>query len=245
MKASPFVPLPSKRIFEQVADQVRHLISSGVFRPGDKLPSERELAAQFNIGRSALREALRVLEHEGLIVIKQGSDGGSFIRRPHISDDTKTVIELFQIGELDLQRITEARLALELRVMDFVVQRITEEELALLEKIINDAEASLKRGDLPPVSAIIDFHVIITKASKNPALEMLVGSLINLVVNVLGKVPLKQDLLVQHLDQHKQILEGLRERNLEKTKKNLETHILTIGRNLENSMKNRRPALRK
>src|SRR4030042_3412470 len=76
----PFMPLKSKKIFEQISDQVRRLIFSGVLKPGDKLASEKELANQFQIGRSTVREALRTLEQAGLIYVKQGSDGGTFIK---------------------------------------------------------------------------------------------------------------------------------------------------------------------
>jgi GntR family transcriptional repressor for pyruvate dehydrogenase complex len=65
------------RIFEQVVEQICDLILTGVFSPGEKLPSEQELEQQLNVSRSSIREALRILEFEGLVEVRRGS--GSFI----------------------------------------------------------------------------------------------------------------------------------------------------------------------
>lgn len=72
-----FNKLAPIRIFEQVVDQIRSSIVSGVFRPGDKLPPEQELEKQLSVSRSSIREALRVLEYEGLVEVRRGS--GTYI----------------------------------------------------------------------------------------------------------------------------------------------------------------------
>ncbi len=64
---SLFVPFKTKRAFEEIADQIRELIYTGVFKPGHKLPPERELASQFNAGRMVVREALRTLEQADIV----------------------------------------------------------------------------------------------------------------------------------------------------------------------------------
>ena len=66
----PFKPRKNKRVFEDIASQIRGAIHSGFFKPGDKLPPERELSKQFNAGRMAVREALR-LEHGAEAVVEQ------------------------------------------------------------------------------------------------------------------------------------------------------------------------------
>ena len=74
-----FRPVKSRRLFEEVCEQVRNQIASGALKPGDKLPSERDLALQFDISRSAIREALRNLEFAGLVRLQKGVKGGSFV----------------------------------------------------------------------------------------------------------------------------------------------------------------------
>ncbi len=239
MKISPFKPLSSKRVFEQISDQIRELIYSGVFRPGEKLPSERELAIQFHVGRTALREALRVLENEELLYIKQGSSGGAFISKPKIHPATKSALDLFHLGELSLQNLTEARIPLEMAVLDFVADRITEEDFAHLDKMNVSSYEYLKRGNTP-VSDITNFHVYLAKATKNPVFEMLVGSIVNLVFKILGKIEDRKEqniTLDRHLYQHKQVLESLRAGDLKKAKMAMKNHILATHKNIENALK--------
>jgi DNA-binding FadR family transcriptional regulator len=239
METSLFKPLKSKRVFEQVSGQIRDLIYSGVFRPGEKLPSERELSIQFHVGRTALREALRVLENEGLIFIKQGSNGGSFISKPKIHKATKSAVDLFHLGDLSLQNITEARIPLELTVLEFAVDRITEEDLDHLDKMNISTDEYLKRGNTP-VSDITNFHVYLAKATKNPVFEMLVGSIVSLVFNILGKIENRDEqnaTLERHLFQHTQILEGLKTRDLKKAKEAMKEHILSTHKNIEKALK--------
>src|ERR1700757_1548793 len=78
---APFeiVGMKRRRLYEPVADQIRQAIFRGLIRPGHKLPSERELAEHFQTSRLALREALRALEKEGLVIIKRGAGGGAFV----------------------------------------------------------------------------------------------------------------------------------------------------------------------
>ena len=70
--------IAGKRTFKEIERQIREMIYWGALKPGDKLPSEKELASQFRAGRLSVREALRTLEQAGLIVVKQGSTGGSY-----------------------------------------------------------------------------------------------------------------------------------------------------------------------
>lgn len=238
METSPFKPLTSKRVFEQISDQIRDLIFSGVFRPGEKLPSERELSIQFHVGRTALREALRVLENEGLIFIKQGSNGGSFISEPKVHKATKSAVNLFHLGDLSLQNITEARIPLEMAVLEFAADRITKADLDHLEKINISTNEYLKRGNTP-VSGITNFHVYLAKATKNPVFEMLVGSIVNLVFKILGKIENREDqnaTLEKHLFQHQQVLEGLKTRDLKKAKEAMKKHILSTHKNIEKAL---------
>src|SRR4030043_1090812 len=102
-----FIPLESKRTFEEIADQIRELIYSGTLKPGDRLPSERELAAKFKTGRMVLREALRTLEQSGLIYIKHGSIGGAFIKEIDSSVIKGSISDMLRVGNITLQDLTE------------------------------------------------------------------------------------------------------------------------------------------
>ncbi|WP_426442565.1 FadR/GntR family transcriptional regulator [Bradyrhizobium genosp. P] len=84
------VDLPS-RAFDTICQKVRDLLADGSLKPGDKLPAERQLAEQFGVGRSALREALRTLEAAGILTLKKGAHGGAFIRQGDPSRVTQVI----------------------------------------------------------------------------------------------------------------------------------------------------------
>lgn len=75
-------PLRGERLFEQVANLLESEIGSGRLRPGQRLPAESELARQLDVGRSAVREALKTLELKGLLEVRRGNRGGTFVRHP-------------------------------------------------------------------------------------------------------------------------------------------------------------------
>ncbi len=72
-----FSPVQNKRVYQQVAEQVQEMILSGALRPGDRLPSERVMAAEFGVSRNSVREAVRAMEILGFVESRQG--GGNFI----------------------------------------------------------------------------------------------------------------------------------------------------------------------
>ena len=73
-----FSPIKNTKVYEQVIDQIKEMINEGTLKKGDKLPSERDLAQQLNVGRTSIREAIRALEVIGLIDCKQGE--GNYIK---------------------------------------------------------------------------------------------------------------------------------------------------------------------
>ena len=84
---SMFVPLSPKRNFEEVANQIKELILSGQLKPLERLPSERDMAEQFNASRNTVREAYRILEETGFIRMKTGNTGGAMVCTPRWQKD--------------------------------------------------------------------------------------------------------------------------------------------------------------
>jgi len=128
---SSFKPLKSKKIFEQISDQIRELIFSDTLKPGDKLPCEKELSNQFKTGRTAVRKALRTLEHAGLMYVKQGSDGGAFIKNIDPTVITRSFSDMIRLGTIPIQDLTEAKVGIEKMLLEFALKRVTKEDLDL------------------------------------------------------------------------------------------------------------------
>ena len=159
-------PLSTRRAFDEVSDQIRALIYSGALTPGDKLPSEHELASQFNAGRMVIREALRGLEEAGLIVIKQGRTGGAFVNTVNAEAITRSISDLVRLGDVSRKRLTEARRGIERVVLELALRYMTPAHLAQLEANVAEAEALILAGE-NPLDANAAFHVLLAKATDN------------------------------------------------------------------------------
>ena len=116
-------PLPAKRVFEEMADQIKGLIFSGKLIPGNRLPTERDLAVQFGTGRMAVREALRILEQSGLIQIKKGPGGGAFVRDVDPAMASQSVSDAIIRSNMSLQDLVAVRIVLEDLIAELAVEK--------------------------------------------------------------------------------------------------------------------------
>ena len=121
-----FSNISSKKVYEQVIEQIQESIFNGELKKGDKLPSERELSEQMRVSRTSIREALRVLETLGVVESKQGE--GNFV----CSNINKSLIEplslIFKLNNGTWMDVIELRQALELEAVRFASERITKKK---------------------------------------------------------------------------------------------------------------------
>jgi GntR family transcriptional repressor for pyruvate dehydrogenase complex len=228
-----FQPLPAKRTFVEIANQIRNSIYSRTLKPGDKLPSERELTAQFNVGRISVREALRMLEQAGLILIKQGSGGGAYIRAADTSAISESVYDLVSRSDISLKDLTEVRLAVEKQILQCAFEKITADDLETLEKSIEELEMVIKKKtqqDIPVYFELTNFHVIIARMTRNPVFEIIQIVLMNVTVKVLNLQLTDVERLKKHVSFHKAIYKAIKSRNLERAIEETEKHMLEVAR---------------
>ena len=109
-----------RRTFEVIVDLIKDRIFSGEYRPGDRLPAEREAAERLGVGRPAVREAYRALEMVGIVQIRKGKQGGAFIVERDRRTVTETLSDLIRLREVRISELTEARMVLETRVAEFL-----------------------------------------------------------------------------------------------------------------------------
>jgi GntR family transcriptional repressor for pyruvate dehydrogenase complex len=110
---TPFKPIKQIRVSEEVVVQLKGTIMLGHFKPGDRLPSERELAEQFQVSRVAVREALRALENSGFIITRQGATGGAFVTDLTYKHLSKAFLDLFLAEKLSIPEMNQIRLMVE------------------------------------------------------------------------------------------------------------------------------------
>lgn len=163
MTARSFRPARSTRISDDVVEQIRAAIFRGDLEPGDRLPSERELAVQFGVSRVAIRDALRVLEGGGLIRVKLGGAGGPFVAMPDVGSLTIAMGNHLKLIGAEFRELAEARLALETTATRLACERATPDDLESLRLAIG------AHAQGTAVSSI-DFHTALVTAAHNRAL---------------------------------------------------------------------------
>lgn len=164
-----FVALEPRRLYRQVAEQIRVLVETGELKPGSRLPPERELAERFCVSRPTVREALIVLEVEGHIQIRMGS-GVYVSNRPRPADSSSLPGDG---GEGPLE-ILQARCLIESAIAEEAARLVTPAGIARLDVIIERMENAL--DDAPvALSCDRDFHTAIADIIGNSALKHFTG----------------------------------------------------------------------
>jgi len=161
-----FTPIKSPRTFEEVSNQIKKLIFDGVFKPGDKLPSEIEIAQQFNVGRQSIREAMRILELSGFITIQKGGGGGAIIKDTISSTISELFLDAFQMEKITIEELTIARFEIEKIVLKYAIENADESDIESLQKNIRETREKIENNILA-VDENIRFHKLLAKASKN------------------------------------------------------------------------------
>lgn len=166
---SPVLPA-----YEQVANQLHELIIKGTLTVGERLPAEGEMATQFGVSRSTIREALRGLSSQRLVHTKRGVSGGTFVAEPsseHVHTYLETTIGLLSGADVvSVDEILEARELFEEPAARLAAGRRSEDDL-------NRLRATLGPGDgaVPPHGFVghREFHFAILKASGNQLLDVI------------------------------------------------------------------------
>jgi DNA-binding FadR family transcriptional regulator len=184
-----FARIEAKKKSAQVADQILKAIQRGAYRVGDRLPPERELAAQMGVSRTVVREALSALQLMGVIESKTGS--GSFIRRTHVGTDASPP----HAASLEQERedfhpahIWEARRILSGQVAELAAERLTVRALRKLKSILSRMCTLADREDYDDYAEACEaFHLAIAEATGNPVLVQAMSFLFDIAKREWGE----------------------------------------------------------
>lgn len=169
----------TSRAFEEVMAQLRRLTVSGQFRPGDRLPAERDLAVKLGVSRNTIREALRGLEMAGILELKKGAKGGAFFVEPTGTRVSSALQDMFQLGAVTPTQLTEARLHITASVVRLACERITEAQIQELEQSIVDAKKAGEDKNFVLRSRLnLQFHKILARSTGNPIFVSVMEGLI-------------------------------------------------------------------
>lgn len=223
-KAPYFEEIKTRRVFEEICEQIRDRLEQGILKPGDKLPAERDLAAEFKVGRPAVREALRTLEQAGVLEFQKGTKGGAFIRDGNPAMLTQSLHDLLLVGRVSVENLAEARSLICGVVVEVACRRGTDADFDEIEKNIQAIEAAddlYQRGEEG-----VRFFRLVAEATHNEVLVILTNALSDILRSLMDKngrtarpelVPLRRDLLNR-----------MRTRDVESTRKSLARYMTEL-----------------
>ncbi len=220
-----FHPVRVARASDEVVEQVRALIFDGRLAPGDPLPSERDLAGQFGLSRITVRDALRVLESQGLIEIKVGARGGAFVARPSTQPVSESLANMLRLRRATFQDLGEARVLVEPHVASLAALRATAEDVRAMEEAVAAARAARAAGDPYFIPTSVAFHIALAEGAKNQVLLSTVESFRTLFHEALAALLPADDMARRAIADHQQILEAVKARDAERARRLMHEHL--------------------
>ena len=233
-----FHPVPTQRASEAIYDQIKALIVSGELRPGDRLPSERSLMDTLQRSRPTIREALRMLEHAGLIKTVAGSNG-AVVCSPGTEEVEESLTLMLRASRVTVAELAEYRLANDTAVVRWAAERRTEADLASLGEILDAAEALLPAREYERfIRHDADFHESLARAGKNTVAALLSRILSSLTEPKVADRLIRQneaenaDMCRRILSMHREILSTVKDGNADAAERAMAHHIHVFGADL-------------
>jgi GntR family transcriptional regulator, transcriptional repressor for pyruvate dehydrogenase complex len=208
---------------EVIIHQLRHLISDGILTPGDQLPSERELAERFRVGRGYVREALRRLEFYG--ILKTYPNKGTIVANLGAKALDGLISNILALDRGDLQSLLETRALLEIHSVWLAGQRATDDEIAALGELHERFRLQVDTGRVG-LEEDIAFHFKIAECSRNSVLRSLLSLLSPEIIEVAQRYQTCRDGRANRtVEQHAAVLQHLRRRDPDQAASAMASHM--------------------
>lgn len=200
-----FQALSPHKLVDDVVHQLQHKISTGEIRPGDKLPTEPELMELMGVGRSTIREAVRVLVHAGLLEKKQGF--GTYLKAAPVIQEPLT----HRLHRAELMEVYEVRKMLELEISRLAALRRDEEDLRRMRELLDARAVALQQRDREGyIKSDIDFHMSVALASKNTVIIDLFRTFTSVLTDAMQKLNKEYSSHDPHTYYHEQLFEAIK-----------------------------------
>lgn len=196
-----FAPVNTENLSHLIAQRLTKAIEEEAIKPGEKLPSEKELMALFKVGRSSVREALHSLV--GLKLVEARAGKGYYVREPGTILHGKDLVQ-FVVSERDFLDIMEAREEIEPRIARMAAQRVLPEDLEKLEQAYSEIQQAVAQGEDRYTGKI---HLGIAHASHNSVFERIMEGLLPLFP---GRVRGRTIPVAEEVQMHRKLIDGLR-----------------------------------
>jgi GntR family transcriptional regulator, transcriptional repressor for pyruvate dehydrogenase complex len=225
------------RVSDQIKNALKQAILDGVYHPGDRLPTEIQLAEQFNTSKVSAREALREMETEKLIEKRRGMYGGSFVVEPDGRAMGQVMINFYKFGRMTLEELAEFRRLLEPALIELAVERRTEADLVAIRENLTALTHAIDQGQQDQARAL-EFHRLLSVACHNSLITAVMESLIKVFQEILSTVPMTLEDAQGDLAYSRELYKHLKNRDRVAARQTMEAHfdtLMTIIERIRNS----------
>jgi GntR family transcriptional repressor for pyruvate dehydrogenase complex len=233
----------TSRLYEQIVQQIEESILKGTLKPGNQLPAERELAQQFGVSRTAVREAVKALREKGLVEAYSGR--GTFV-----TDGTSQAIRqsldlMVKIGQPDgSTSLAELRAILEPEIAALAATRVEEQYLDTMREAVAVMDRSRQDPDAF-IEADLDFHLALAEAAANPLILSLIDSIVGLLREQRMRIFKVDGGPERGQFHHKRILQAIEQRDPEKARATMRAHLQQVCEDSRIYSTEEQPALSK
>jgi DNA-binding FadR family transcriptional regulator len=211
-----------RNLYEQIADSLEEMIFAGGI-DAMRLPTEFDLAEKYDVSRSVIREALKILNERGLVSMRAGD--GSYVNIPKSAAISRVLGRVMRFNRVPDDKITEVRMLLETKTAEDAARNATDEDIALLEELNRQME--LHHDDLEiRVNKDCEFHTAIARMSRNELLEFMVESIVDLLKGYIKqRIALNTGGSEGGIRYHKRIIKAIKSHDSKKAQQLMKGHI--------------------
>jgi len=230
-------PIKTKKIYEQIVDQIGILVADGQLKPGDRLPSERELVERFQVSRASIREAISALEMMGLIEVRSGE--GSYIRQVNIDSVVAPLAwMLFIEKDTDLE-LYEVRKILEVQAAGVAAERAEVDEIRDMYEALEAMRVDLEIGGLGE-KADHHFHFSVARATHNKILIRLMNTISDTMEKTLkssrSRLYEDKDTPMRLYQEHCSLYEAIKHHNVLEAQQLMLNHLVGVETQLAKNL---------
>ena len=195
--------IQKKSLADMIAETLKQQITEGTYRAGDKLPTEPELMKTFGVGRSSVREAVKLLVNMGVVRVQQGS--GTFVAVPSNNDDVNKKMSTADRTELD-----EVRKILDIAIVEKAVARRTEKDIERMRASLEKRKVNAEKGLLEEcIEADLNFHIAIADAAHNRILADIYRSAATHLLSEFNRIYDGTDCFINSQTSHEKLLKHI------------------------------------
>jgi GntR family transcriptional repressor for pyruvate dehydrogenase complex len=224
-----FEIIKKESTLEVIVQQIKNQIKKGILKPGEKLPSERELASLLGISRASVREAIKALSFSGYLEVIQGK--GTYILE--IATQYDEIVNFFsEFSNYSLDYLMEARIMLEGEFARLAAANASQKEIDVIERVFNEICNSKDTNTF--FVKDLQFHLTIAKATHNPIMNGLMKIIVEMLYKETQKIiKISEDTRENTIETTRDLVQAIKQRDAEKAKELMSEHIRNIRVSLE------------